>query len=112
MIPKKIHYVWFGRGEKSDKIKHCIESWKKYLPDYEIKEWNEDNFDYNYNDFTRKAYKEKKFLRERTEKSSRLNAEKSNLQTELSNLKGLFTGRRRREIEARLAQIESELSKL
>ena len=61
MIPKKIHYVWFGRGEKSDKIKHCIESWKKYLPDYEIKEWNEDNFDYNYNDFTRKAYKEKKW---------------------------------------------------
>ena len=60
----------------------------------------------------RQAYKEKKFLRERTEKSSRLNAEKSNLQTELSNLKGLFTGRRRREIEARLAQIDSELQKL
>ena len=61
MIPKKIHYIWFGRGEKNDRIKHCIESWKKYLPDYEIVEWNEDNFDVNLNDFTRKAYEEKKW---------------------------------------------------
>ena len=42
MIPKKIHYCWFGRGEKSKKIKKCIESWRKYCPDYEIVEWNED----------------------------------------------------------------------
>lgn len=61
MIPKKIHYVWLGKGEKSAKIKHCIESWKKYLPEYEIKEWNEDNFDINYNDFTKKSYEEKKY---------------------------------------------------
>lgn len=61
MIPKKIHYIWFGRGEHNDRIKHCIESWKKYLPDYEIIEWNEDNFDINYNDFTKKAYEEKKY---------------------------------------------------
>lgn len=61
MIPKIIHYVWLGHGEKSDKIKHCIESWKKYLPDYEIKEWNEDNFDINYNDFTRQTYEKKQY---------------------------------------------------
>lgn len=56
MIPKKIHYVWLGKGEKNDRIKACMESWKKYLPDYEIKEWNEDNFDINYNEFTKKSY--------------------------------------------------------
>ena len=61
MIPKKIHYVWLGKGEKNDRIKHCIDSWKKYLPDYEIKEWNEDNFDINYNDFTRQSYNAKKY---------------------------------------------------
>lgn len=61
MIPKKIHYIWFGKGEKNDRIKHCIESWKKYLPDYEIIEWNEDNFDIYYNDFTKKAYENKKW---------------------------------------------------
>ena len=61
MIPKKIHYIWFGKDEKNERVKHCIESWKKYLPDYEIIEWNEDNFDINYNDFTRKAYENKKW---------------------------------------------------
>ena len=45
MIPKKIHYCWFGRGEKPKLAKRCIASWKKYCPDYEIIEWNEDNFD-------------------------------------------------------------------
>ena len=60
MIPKIIHYVWLGGGEKSEKTKRCIESWKKFLPDYQIKEWNETNFDLNYNDFTRQSY-EKKF---------------------------------------------------
>ena len=59
MIPKKIHYIWFGKGEKNDRIKHCIESWKKYLPDYEIIEWNEDNFDININDFCKQAYDNK-----------------------------------------------------
>lgn len=45
VIPKKIHYCWFGRGEKPKLAKRCIASWKKYCPDYEIIEWNEDNFD-------------------------------------------------------------------
>lgn len=61
MIPKKIHYVWLGKGEKNERIKHCIESWKKYLPDYEIKEWNEDNFPMDYNDFFKQAYENKKW---------------------------------------------------
>lgn len=61
MIPKKIHYIWFGKGEKNERIKQCIESWKKYLPDYEIIEWNEDNFDINYNSFTKSAYENKKW---------------------------------------------------
>lgn len=61
MIPKIVHYVWLGHGEKSDKIKTCIESWHKYLPDYEIIEWNEDNFDINYNDFTKQSYELKQY---------------------------------------------------
>ena len=43
MIPKKIHYCWFGKNELPTKAKKCIASWKKYCPDYEIVEWNEDN---------------------------------------------------------------------
>ncbi|MBS6115842.1 glycosyltransferase family 32 protein [Thomasclavelia spiroformis] len=61
MIPKIIHYCWFGKSEKPDKIKKCIKSWKKNLPDYQIIEWNEDNFDYNVLAYTRDAYKAKKY---------------------------------------------------
>lgn len=56
MIPKVIHYCWFGYNEKPELVKRCIESWKKYCPDYEIKEWNEDNFDVNLCDYTKQAY--------------------------------------------------------
>lgn len=61
MIPKKIHYCWFGRGEKPKLAKKCIESWKKYCPDYEIIEWNEDNFDVNSNAYTKMCYEQKKY---------------------------------------------------
>ena len=61
MIPKKIHYCWFGRGELSAKAQKCIKSWKKYCPDYEIIEWNEGNFDVNQNAYTKKVYNEMKF---------------------------------------------------
>lgn len=61
MIPKIIHYVWFGKGEKPEAVKNCIKSWKEHMPDYEIKEWNEDNFDINYNEFTKKSYEAKKW---------------------------------------------------
>lgn len=61
MIPKKIHYVWLGRNEKTEKARRCIETWKKYMPDYEIIEWNENNFNIDYNKFTRKSYDFKKY---------------------------------------------------
>lgn len=61
MIPKKIHYCWFGRGEKPKLAKKCIASWKKYCPDYEIIEWNEDNFDVNLNGYTKWCYENKKY---------------------------------------------------
>lgn len=61
MIPKKIHYCWFGRSELPAKAKKCIASWKKYCPDYEIIEWNEDNFDVCQNPYTAYTYNEKKY---------------------------------------------------
>ncbi len=61
MIPKKIHYTWFGHGEKPKLAKKCIASWKKYCPDYEIVEWNEDNFNVNMNSYTKMCYKQKKY---------------------------------------------------
>ena len=61
MIPKVIHYCWFGKKEKSSEILKCIESWKKYCPDYDIVEWNEDNFDVECIPFVKKAYSERKW---------------------------------------------------
>lgn len=61
MIPKKIHYCWFGRGELPELAKRCIASWKKYCPDFEIIQWNEDNFDINVNAYTRMCYRERKY---------------------------------------------------
>lgn len=61
MIPKTIHYCWFGRNPLPPLAIKCIESWKKFLPDYEIKEWNEDNFDVNIIPYTKEAYQAKKY---------------------------------------------------
>ena len=61
MIPKTIHYIWFGHNEFSDLIKDCIESWKKVMPDYEFVLWNEDNYDINKTLFTKQAYEAKKY---------------------------------------------------
>ncbi|MFI3165982.1 MAG: capsular polysaccharide synthesis protein [Bacillota bacterium] len=61
MIPKKIHYVWFGGKEKPELAKRCIESWKRFCSDYEIIEWNESNFDINSNVYIRQAYESKKY---------------------------------------------------
>ena len=61
MIPKKIHYCWFGKNELPTKAKKCIASWKKYCPDYEIVEWNEDNYDVYQNAYTTYTYDNKKF---------------------------------------------------
>lgn len=56
MIPHKIHYCWFGRNPLPDSAQKCIASWKKFFPDYEIIEWNEDNFDVNCILYTAQAY--------------------------------------------------------
>lgn len=61
MIPKIIHYCWFGRGEKPLQAQMCIDSWKQFLPEYQLKEWNEDNFDINQNRYVREAYENRKF---------------------------------------------------
>ena len=61
MIPKIIHYCWFGGNPLPELAQKCIESWKKYCPDYEIKRWDETNFDMNYNDYVREAYEAKKW---------------------------------------------------
>lgn len=60
-IPKKIHYCWFGRKEKPNIVKKCIKSWREKLKEYEIIEWNEDNFDITSNEFVRQAYNCGKF---------------------------------------------------
>ncbi len=61
MIPKIIHYCWFGKGEMPEMAYKCIESWKKYLPDYTLKLWNELNFDINCNAYVKEAYDARKF---------------------------------------------------
>lgn len=61
MIPKLIHYCWFGGNPLPDLAKKCIDSWKLYFPEYEIKEWNEDNFDINCCSYVKEAYSAKKW---------------------------------------------------
>ena len=59
MIPKIIHYCWFGGGIKPESVIKCIQSWRKYCPEYEIVEWNENNLDINCNKYTKQAYEQK-----------------------------------------------------
>lgn len=61
MIPKKIHYCWFGHNKKPKLIKRCIASWRQYLPDWEIVEWNEANYDVYKNEYIAEAYRVKKW---------------------------------------------------
>ncbi len=58
---KTIHYFWFGGNEKGKTIEQCIDSWRKYFPDFEIKEWNESNFDVRQNKYISQAYDAKKY---------------------------------------------------
>lgn len=60
-IPKVIHYCWFGGNPKPELIAKCIESWRKYCPDYEIKEWNENNWDIHAFPYAEAAYSAKKW---------------------------------------------------
>lgn len=61
MIPKIIHYCWFGRNPLPESAIKCINSWRVFFPDYEVKEWNEDNFDVNIIPYTAEAYSVKKY---------------------------------------------------
>jgi hypothetical protein len=61
LIPKTLHYCWFGRNPLPPLMKRCVESWKKFCPDFDIVEWNEDNFDVNQNRYVREAYGAKKW---------------------------------------------------
>ena len=61
MIPKIIHYCWFGGNEKPKLVSDCIESWKKYCPNFEIIEWNESNFDYSSCRYAAEAYEARKW---------------------------------------------------
>ena len=61
MIPKIIHYCWFGRNPLPELAQKCIASWHKYMPDYQYKLWNEDNFDLDSNAYVREAYDARKY---------------------------------------------------
>ena len=61
MIPKKIHYCWFGGKPLNDMGIKCRESWKKYFPDHEIIEWNETNFNFQSCQYVKEAYEAKKW---------------------------------------------------
>ena len=60
MIPKTIHYCWFGNKPKDAVTNQCIETWRRKLPDYEIKEWNESNFSIHSSRYVEKMYELKK----------------------------------------------------
>ncbi len=60
-IPKTIHYCWVGGDPKPQSVLYCIESWRKFCPDYEIREWNETNYDFTKNEYMRQAYEAKKW---------------------------------------------------
>ena len=61
MIPKIIHYCWFGRGEMPELALKCMESWHRIMPDYQYKLWNEDNFDLGICPYVKEAYEARKF---------------------------------------------------
>lgn len=61
MIPKIIHYCWFGGNPLPKSAIECIECWKKFFPDYEIKEWNESNYDVHKIPYIHEAYEAKKY---------------------------------------------------
>ena len=61
MIPKTIHFCWFGKNKKNELNTNCINSWKKHLKGYEFVEWNEDNFDVTHNGFASEAFSRHKY---------------------------------------------------
>ncbi len=61
-IPKVLHYCWFGKGELPKTAKRCMKSWQKKLPDFEIRRWDESNFNIQINRYVKEAYEAKKFM--------------------------------------------------
>lgn len=61
LIPKVIHYCWFSEKEIPEKYQKCIESWEKCCPDYEIKRWDESNYDISKNPYMKEAYEHQKW---------------------------------------------------
>ena len=61
MIPRIVHYCWFGHGQKPALAIKCIDSWKRLMPDFELKEWNESNFDISVCSYVKEAYESRKF---------------------------------------------------
>ena len=61
MIPKIIHYCWFGGNPIPPEYQRYIDSWRRFLPDYEIRRWDETNYDVRKNPYMSDAYKEKKW---------------------------------------------------
>ncbi len=61
MIPKRIHYCWFGKGEMPELALKCIDSWHRFMPDYEFKLWNEDNSAIDSNRYAKEAYEARKY---------------------------------------------------
>lgn len=61
MIPKKIHYIWFGKAQIPDRLQKCINSWKTYCPNYEIIRWDESNYDISKNNYMQEAYQAKAY---------------------------------------------------
>lgn len=61
VLPKVIHYCWFGKNKIPPNLQECIDSWKKIMPEYKIVRWDEENFDINSNRFAKEAYKAKKW---------------------------------------------------
>lgn len=61
MIPNKIHYCWFGDKPLTKLAKKCIDSWKKYCPNYEVIQWDENNFDINCCRYVKEAYDNRKW---------------------------------------------------
>ena len=61
MIPKVIHYCWFGGNKKPEAVKRCINSWKKFCPEYTIVEWTEQNYDVSLHPYTKEAFEAKRW---------------------------------------------------
>jgi mannosyltransferase OCH1-like enzyme len=61
MIPRKIHYCWFGKGQMPKRLADCIKTWELVMPDYQIVRWDETNCDIESIPFTAEAYAAKKW---------------------------------------------------